>query len=353
MIKKEKGKRVTWGFIWVFMSVLFTGLGYIGINLEWIAVEDTMVFPVLAEAFCGDALAIGLASSAFVATIQALFITLCVIVLWNIITGKFMDYVRVVKRVAVSKYIFYGVIFGGPIAVYGSMLSTQYIGAGFCSAMGLLMAVVGAIAARFINHEKLSKKMIIGMVVLVIGGIFVINPEQLINDLTHPATEGVWLGYLGGVMTAIGFGMEGCFCAMALDANDADNVFAARFTIESLIWVIAGSIILIAAIGVPAFCQIWGSMFSTETMVVAALLTGVIMSVGGNTQYKAYALIGVGRTLSLLALYVPVSLIALFVVFGDLPTYWMIIGTIICVAGTFIMYWEKDDIAETTRDYGE
>lgn len=347
LVKKEKGKRVKWGFIWVLISALFTGIGYVGINLEWIAVGDTGVYDILPEGIGGE-----LILSAAVATIQALFITAFVIILWNVITGKAKDYVRCLKKVSMSKYIFYGVIFGGPIAVYGSMLATNYIGAGFCSAIGLLMAVVGAIGAKYINKEKLSKKMILGMIILVVGGIFVIDPSSVIDNIQHPARDGVWIGYIGGIMEAVGFGLEGCFCSMALDANDADNVFATRFSFESMIWVIFGSIILIIAMGVSDFCEMWGDMLGTDTMLVAGLLTGLIMSVGGNTQYKAYALIGVGRTLSLLSLYVPISLVALYIVYGDVPSMWLVVGTLICVAGMFVMYWERGDIEESNRDYG-
>ena len=55
--------------------------------------------------------------------------------------------------------------------------------------------------------------------------------------------------------------------------------------------------------------------------------------------------------LAINSIYVPVSLVALWVFLKDYEiSMWLIVGTIVCIIGTVVMYWEKDEIQDSVRD---
>ena len=66
--------------------------------------------------------------------------------------------------------------------------------------------------------------------------------------------------------------------------------------------------------------------------------------------YRGYSLLGVGRTLSMTAFYVPVEIVAMLALMGVIPSYFLVIGVILSVAGMFVMYWESDSIKDKMRD---
>lgn len=80
-------------------------------------------------------------------------------------------------------------------------------------------------------------------------------------------------------------------------------------------------------------------------MLIAALSLGMCYV----AMYKCYPLIGVGRTVSFTAFYVPVSIVGLALFLGQEISLFIIIGTIIAIAGMFVMYWEKDEMADSVR----
>jgi uncharacterized membrane protein YedE/YeeE len=59
----------------------------------------------------------------------------------------------------------------------------------------------------------------------------------------------------------------------------------------------------------------------------------------------------VGRGQAIAALYGPLAVIFVILFLGGVPAWWLILGVIVAVIGTFIMYyWEGAVVEETTRE---
>lgn len=338
-----KKNRVRWGFIWVLLVALFWGLGYVPLQLVWF-------IPPLSEGFdFMDADSATIVASVIMSATQALLFTVILFLLWTVVTGKTKDYVRTLCNFKISKWFLIGCIFGGPIAILGSIMATGFVGASFAASMGLMSTVVGAFVGRIVNKEKLSTKTIIGLLMIMIGGIIILDPSTMISEIQ---AGGSALGYIGALMSAIGWGLEGNFAARSLDVTDSDSSVVVRYTLEAIVWFVIMFPLTMAIFGVDNFTTILVDSYSNLDYLFWIAMAGLTLGMCYVMQYKGFPLLGVGRTLSIGSLYVPVSVIALFVFLGIVPEWTLIIGVILAVAGTFVMYWESDSLEDSMRDTG-
>jgi len=336
-------QKVKWGFIWAMFLAVFWGFGYVPMQIAWALPPFDTAFPYL-DGETGMYVA-----SIMMSATMALIFTLVLFVLWTLATGKAKDYPRVIRKFKASKWLLVGCLCGGPLAIFGSLLSAGYIGAYFAAAIGLLSAVFGCFFARMMNHERLSKKTIAGLVLIVIGGIAIVNPVQVMNEL---AAGGTIMGYVGGIASAIGWGLEGNFAVKALDVMDSDTAITVRYSFETLVWFVIMMPITICFIGIDNFAHVFIDTFSSGNFIFWMFIDAMTLGLCYVMQYKAFPLLGVGRTLAIGALYVPVSVVALFVFCGVQPEITFLVGVIIAVVGTFVMYWERSSIEGGLRDVG-
>lgn len=343
----EKKRRIKWGFTWAILCAVFWGLGYVPLQAIW------GIDPLASLFGFSDVTTGYLVASLVDAFVQALMFAIVLSVVWAGVTGKLKDYARVITNVKISKWLFFGALFGGPCAIFGSALATGYIGADFAASTSLLSAVVGAIVARFVNKEKMSTKTILGILVLLVGGLIILNPINMINNINNPASaDGIWLGYLGAFMGMIGWGVEGNIAVRALDVTDADVSLPVRFTVEAAFWIVILMPLTAVFVGFGTFVDVMAQTFTSVPFLFWMLMCALSLGFCYAAQYKAFPLIGVGRTLALCSLYVPVSLVALAVFLGTSIQWWVIIGSIIAIAGMFVMYWESGSLKDSNRDLG-
>jgi len=340
IIANEKKARVKWGFIWAILTAVMWGLGYVPLQVIW-GIEPLSVLYNFSNP--DDGYLVGSYLDAFV---QAMMFGLVLTIVWAGATGKYREYKRVITNRRILKWLFLGALCGGPMAIFGAALATGYIGATFAASVALLSCVVGALVARVFNHEKFSMKAIIGIIVIVVGGVIILNPVEMIDNITNPASEGnVMLGYLGALMSVIGWGIEGNLSIRALNITDADASLPVRFFIEFVFWCIVMLPLLLVIVGPDKFIDCMVQTFSSVPFLFWMGICALSLGFCYAAQYKAFPLIGVGRTLCLCNLYVPVSMIALFIFLGQPLNILLIIGSVVAIAGTFVMYWEKGDDA--------
>ncbi|WP_440947672.1 hypothetical protein ACSAZL_05265 [Methanosarcina sp. T3] len=345
VVKAENKKRVKWGFIWAFICAVLWGMGYVALTILWRVppYSDFVIFP---KGSAGMTVATISITSA-----MAIIFALVLSVVWVTNTGKLSDLPRTVLFFKASKWYAFGAVFGGPIAIFGSTIAIGYIGAAFAASSALLCSVVGAIVAKFWYGENISRKAWIGICLIVLGGIFIWNPIQMIAEIANPAApEGIWIGYFGGLMSAIGWGMEGAIAAHALDITDADTGVVTRYIAESFIWITLIWPASMVIFGVNTMASALVATFSSSSFILWMVIAAMSLGICYVALYKAYPLIGVGRGLSISTLYVIFSIIALYVFLGEPIKWWLILGASIAVIGTFVMYWESSDsFLECTR----
>lgn len=340
-----KKNRVKWGFVWAILCAIFWGIGYVPLQLIWTIPPFVDGFPFMSES--GSMML----SSILMSGTQALAFAIVLFLLWTCVTGKAKDYVRTMTNFKINRWFILGCLFGGPMAVFGTALATGYVGAAFAASIGLLSSVVGAILGWAINKEKLTKKTIAGIILMFIGGIIILDPVSMIDEISN-SSNGAILGYIGGIMCAIGWGVEGNIAVRALDVTDSDVGVTVRYTYEAIIWFIIIFPVTLAVIGPNNFADAFVSSFSNGNFIFWELVAGLTLGICYVMQYKAFPLLGVGRTLSIGSLYVPVSVIALLVFLGQVPSWMLVLGIILAVVGTFVMYWESGTLEESIRNVG-
>ena len=343
-----RSNRVKWGFIWIIIASVLWGFSYIPQEAIW------FIEPLASLWEAGGASL--LEGTIVLASMQSLMFTIILFLLWSCINNKPKEVFRNLVHWPISKWFLISAFFGGLMAMFGSTLATAFVGADFAAAIALLSSVVGAVYGRIMFKEVLTKKTIIGIIVLLIGGILVLDPQAMINNITSPeARDGVWLGYVGGILSAIGWGIESCYNIRGLDVADTEATTPVRYFWEFVLWMVIIFPITGAIVGFDTFYGIVIDCFTTADIFCVLVFTALSLGVADSLLHKGYPLLGVGRGLAIISgIYVPVSLVALWVFLKDYDiSAWLIVGTIVAIIGVFVMYWEKDEIQDSVREIEE
>ncbi|MGF0237237.1 hypothetical protein ACQR3P_30245 [Rhodococcus sp. IEGM1300] len=265
---------------------------------------------------------------------------------WNGVLGKWGEYVRTIKQMRyISKWFFIGAIFGGPMAIFGSYLAIGYIGGAFAAISALMYPIIGATLARLWYQEKITRRAAVGIFIILAGGVTVYAPG-IIAEITGTGDTG-WLGYLGGAMAAIGWGVEGAIAGRGLDVADPDVGITVRFTAEVLYWVA----LILPAIYVFTDQPVVELVVATFNWSAIGWLTlaGVTFAFCYVSWYKSFPLIGVGRGQAIASLYGLFAVIFLAVFTLKFPEWNFLAGLVLFVSGGFVMFTESDEVLEVVR----
>tara|TARA_R110002094_G_scaffold218447_1_gene189963 strand:- start:5005 stop:6021 length:1017 start_codon:yes stop_codon:yes gene_type:complete len=265
---------------------------------------------------------------------------------WNGVLGKWGEYVRTIRQMRyISKWFFIGAIFGGPMAIFGSYLAIGYIGGAFAAISALMYPIIGATLARLWYQEKITRRAAVGIFIILAGGVTVYAPG-IIGELTGTGDSG-WLGYMGGAMAAIGWGVEGAIAGRGLDVADPDVGITVRFSAEVLYWVV----LILSAIYLFTDQPVVEMVVATFNWAAIGWLTlaGVTFAFCYVSWYKSFPLIGVGRGQAIAALYGLFAVIFLAVFTLELPAWNFLAGLVLFVTGGVVMFTESDEVLEVVR----
>ena len=345
LTKLMKSNRVKWGFIWIILASLLWGFSYVPQEAIW------SIEPLGTLWYNGGADL--LEATIVLASMQSLMFTIVLFLLWSCVNNKPREAFRNLVHWPISKWFLVSAFFGGLMAMFGSTLATAFVGADFAAAIALLSSVFGAIYARVLFKEILTKKMILGIIVLVVGGILVLDPQAMVNNIMSPeGKDGVWLGYVGGILSAIGWGIESCYNVRGLDVADTEATTPVRYFWEFILWMVIIFPITGAIVGVDTFYGIVIDCVTTPEIFGMLVFTALSLGVADSLLHKGYPLMGVGRGLAINSgIYVPASLVALWVFLKDYSiSLWLLVGTVVAIIGVFIMYWETDEEQDSVRE---
>lgn len=330
---------VRWGFIWALWCAVLWGAWYVpGYALFY---EEPFVSNQ-------DTTAGLLKVAAAITVLNAIFVLLAMFI-WMAVLGKVSDYGRTLGQSRnVSRWLWAGAVFGGPIAIYGTYLALAYVGAAFGAVAALLYPIVGALLARVWYHERITRRAALGIIVVVIGGVFIFTPGLLDEIRGTGAGDNAWLGYLGGIMSFVGWGIEGAIAGRALDVTDPDVALPIRFTAENVYWLLIIVPIASIFVGGDLYSLMWDGL--TNGIVVLWLaLAGLTFGFCYVSWYKAFPLIGVGRGQAFADLYGFFALVWLTIFTLAAPSWQFWVGGLIAILGGFIMYTERRDVLEVIR----
>lgn len=341
-IIKEKKNRLKWGFTWALIGAVLWGIGYVPLSALWhvYPLNDPMFFP----GEYGHFIATLLASAGL--SIGDPFIFALLFVLGQ---GKLSEIYRTFFNPRISPWLFLAGFIGGVFALYGSTLAIGYIGGSFSASSALLCGPIAALMARLWYKEKINKRTIAAMVVTMIGGIFIWNPLKLVEEISNSGSS--WIGYVGGLMSAFGWGIEATIAGRTSDLCDTEACVTVRQIWDALIWV---CIIIPAAsfiFGFDTISTVFIAAYTNPQFIFWEALASASFAAAYLGMYKSYVLLGAGRGQSISSFYVIFAILSLSLFLGESFKWWLLVGSLITIGGIFIMYWEsKEIILETTRD---
>ncbi len=334
---RYRANSVRWGYIWALWCAVLWGIWYIPGTALWSeAPYSTMSFDTTGE----------LLLSAAVITAFSAVSVLIFLFIWLAVLEKFGEFRRTVKRFSsISKWYFLAAIFGGPCALFGAYLAIGFVGPIFAAVASLLYPIVGATLARLWYNEIITQRAAIGIGLIVTSGIAIFLPGLFSESAG--AGDTAWIGYLGGAVSAIGWGFEGAIVGRALDVSDADVGITIRFTAEVLFWVfliLPAAVIFFDAPVIPvalATFNFWA--------IIWVLLAGLSYGFSYVAWYKSFPLIGVGRGQAIAALHTVFAVVFLAVFAFQFPSWNFLVGLALAVAGTFLMVSEDSKVVEVVR----
>ncbi|MDD2440247.1 MAG: DMT family transporter [Methanosarcinaceae archaeon] len=341
-LKRQESKRkISKGYMWALFCAVFWGIWYLPGTVIWVLNPFDEMYGLLAGKE-GEAVSL-VVTAVLITAFNALTVMLA-LMLWNGVLGKYGELVRTLKEFnPCSKWFFLASIFGGPIAILGSFMAMGFIGGAFAAVAALLYPVIGSVLAYYWYGEKISKRAALGILVIILGGITIFG-GGLVTELA--VGDVPWIGYLGGLMAAAGWGIEGAIAGKGLDISEPDVGLTLRFVGENIIWWII-LVPLLAIVGYPMYSFALQA-FEPLTLLVL-IFAGITFGFCYVCWYKSFPLIGVGRGQGIGNLYGLCAIIFIFLFFGDVPEWTILLGGALCVLGSFIMFTEEPSELETLR----
>lgn len=339
---KSLNTSTKWGYIFALWTAVLWGAWYVPGTAVWyeepfvsMAVDKTDQFLIAAA----------------IITALSAFAVLFFMLIWNMVLGKLGDIGRTIVRFrTISKWYFVAAIFGGPCAIFGSYLAMGFVGPVFAAISALLYPVVGATLARLWYNETISGRAAFGILLIIAGGVSTYVPG-IVGELSS-GNDGAWLGYLGGLMAAFGWGIEGAVAGRALDVSEPDSGMAVRMLAEVGYW----SLLILPAIAIFTDYPVWSLIIQTltnEKALTWILLCGSTFGFCYVAWYKSFPLIGVGRGQAIADIYGAFAVVFLAIFTLTMPAWNFFLGLFLAVVGGFAMISEGSTNSEVIRGVGQ
>lgn len=328
LLEQHFARNQRWGFRWAMWTAVLWGAWYIPGTALWFEAPYSNINT--------DSQSIRLAATAVMTWIHAIAVFFFLL-LWNAFLGKLKDYGRTIVRFRkLSKWYALASLFGGPMAIFGSYMAMGFVGPVFAAVTSLFYPVIGAVIARLWYKEKISAQAALGMAIIIMGGAVIYGPGLFGEDLMG---NYAWLGYLGGIMSAIGWGAEGAVASRAMDVSDPDVGIQCRFSFEVLFWGLLILPVLYFFTDLPIMQLVMDTVTSFDAMKWM-LLASICHAYCYTAFYKSFSLIGVGRGEAIGNLYGVFAIIFVAVFTLQFPEWYFILGLILTITGSFVMFRE-------------
>lgn len=346
-IKKMDHKtKIRIGLVMGIFCALYWGVWYVpGYAVWYMPIMDMLPGNISDAGYGGDIATVS--TAIFLTGMNAIFCAL-VLFIWNGALGKLKEFKReTVQFKGASKYFLMAGICGA-CAVSGTYLASSYLSPGFAAIAGLLYPIIGTTLSVLVLKQKVSKRAYLGITVILIGGI-----TLYAGTLVAKGADGSIIGFIGGIMAAVGWGFEGAVAGKALDTCEPDVGLHLRFCFEAIFWIIVMIVLNLA--GIPIFSTI-GEILDPATFFVFILL-GLSFAWCYVSWYKSFPFLGVPRGQAIGSLYAACAIIFLTIFAGPAnglgyagfeDQMWLIVGStiaglLICLVGSYLLASEDTE----------
>lgn len=241
-----------------------------------------------------------------------------------------------------GKWVVIAAVIGGPIGMTGYVMAVNYMGASIGAVASAIFPAIGTILAYIFLKEEMKWYQWIFLIFTLIGvyGLSY-SPELQI--------ENFWLGILGALMCAFGWGIEAVILAKSLTDPEVTDEYALqiRQTTSALVY---GVVILPVISG-------WGfttKLFTPETglLLPTIAVAGLFATISYLFYYKAIAQIGASKSMALNVTYCAWAIVFTVLILGDtsvLTPLTILCAVVVLVCGIFAAADFKKIFGKTSK----
>lgn len=223
-----------------------------------------------------------------------------------------------------GKFIMLGAIFGGPIGMSCYIAAIKSIGPGYTAVISAMYPALGAFLAHVFLKEKMNLIQILGLVVSIIGIIF-LGYSHSVQEYSNVTT-----GIVFAVLCCVGWASEAVICAYGMKDPYVNNEQALQ--IRQLTSAISYMFIIILVLdGLPYTVEIIKSEVS-QTIMIAALCG----TVSYLCYYKAIMVLGAAKAMPLNITYSAWAILFSFIFLQVVPDIKSIVCGVFIIIGSII-----------------
>lgn len=207
--------------------------------------------------------------------------------IYNGVRGNLSNVVKALKTKS-GKFVAVAAIIGGPVGMTGYVLSVANMGASIGAVASAIFPAIGAVLAYIFLREKMAWYRWVFLILCLIGvyGLSY-SPDISIKNF--------WLGFLGTLMCAFGWGIEAVIIAKCVqdDAVTDEIALQIRQTTSAIVY---GIVVLPIMKG-------WGftvRLFNNTSWLIPTIaLAALFATVSYLFYYKAISQIGASKAMAL------------------------------------------------------
>lgn len=262
-------------------------------------------------------LGIALAMTPFVSTEQAIFLAPFVStfihdafsaiwsLIWNVARGNMPNVVKALKTKS-GKFVALAAVIGGPVGMTGYVLSVANMGASIGAVASAIFPAIGAVLAYFFLKEKMQWYRWVFLILSLLG-VYGLSYSPEINITNF------WLGFLGTLMCAFGWGIEAVIIAKSVQDEAVTDEIALliRQTTSALVY----GIIILPIMGGWGFTV---SLFSGTGWLLPIIAAAALFATASYLfYYRAISQIGASKSMALNITYSAWAVIFSIIFLGD------------------------------------
>lgn len=242
----------------------------------------------------------------FVATfLHDAFSAICMF-LYNALRGNVRSLLKIRKSPS-FKWLVMASVIGGPMGMTGYVLAVKYMGASVGAVASAIYPAVGTVLACIFLKEKVKWYQWIFLCFTLLG-VFGLSYTPGLN------VDNFWLGLLGAVMCALGWGMEAVILAKCLKDPSIKDEYAlnVRQTVSAIVY---GAVLLPILGG----WKLTADVFTSGGMILPTLAGAALFaSVSYLFYYRTIARIGASKAMALNITYTAWAILFTVVLLRDL-----------------------------------
>lgn len=224
---------------------------------------------------------------------------------YNGIRGNLSNVVKALKTKS-GKFVILAAIIGGPVGMTGYILSINNMGAAIGAVASAIFPAIGAVLAYFFLKEKMQWYRWILLIVTILG-VYGLSYSPEINITNF------WLGFVGTLMCAFGWGVEAVILAKSLQDPEVTDEIALQIR-QTTSAVFYGLIIL-------PFMKGWEftvSLFSDTGMLIPTIASAAFFAtISYLCYYRAISQIGASKAMAVNVTYAAWAIVFTVLVFRD------------------------------------